>query len=192
MGADKYENEKLIRWGWPEDVWFHVDNLSSAHVYVRLKEGQTIDDIPPELIMDCAQLVKHNSIQGCKESSVDVVYTMWSNLKKTQAMVDGQVGFHDEKAVRKIRVEKKDNSITNRLTKTKTEAHPDFREMREERDRKEREVKREQERLKREREKEEAKRREELKKLKSYDSLMKPEKMTTNADAAGYDSDDFM
>lgn len=44
---------------------------------------------------------------------------MWSNLKKTQAMVDGQVGFHDEKAVRKIRVEKKDNSITNRLTKTK-------------------------------------------------------------------------
>lgn len=22
----------------PEDVWFHVDNLSSAHVYLRLKE----------------------------------------------------------------------------------------------------------------------------------------------------------
>ena len=35
MGRDKYENEDLIRWGWPEDVWFHVDKLSSAHVYLR-------------------------------------------------------------------------------------------------------------------------------------------------------------
>jgi len=36
VGRDKYENEDLIKWGWPEDVWFHVDNLSSPHVYVRL------------------------------------------------------------------------------------------------------------------------------------------------------------
>jgi len=21
MGEDKHENEQLIRWGWPEDVW---------------------------------------------------------------------------------------------------------------------------------------------------------------------------
>ena len=31
-------DEELIKWGWPEDVWFHVDKLSSAHVYLRLKE----------------------------------------------------------------------------------------------------------------------------------------------------------
>jgi hypothetical protein len=36
MGKDKHENEGLIKHGWPEDVWFHVDNLSSAHVYLRL------------------------------------------------------------------------------------------------------------------------------------------------------------
>ncbi|RYG51703.1 DUF814 domain-containing protein [archaeon] len=36
VGRDKYENEELIRWGWPEDVWFHVDNISSPHVYVRM------------------------------------------------------------------------------------------------------------------------------------------------------------
>lgn len=29
-------DEELIKWGWPEDVWFHVDKLSSAHVYLRL------------------------------------------------------------------------------------------------------------------------------------------------------------
>lgn len=36
---DKYENEDLIKYGLPEDVWFHVDDLSSAHVYLRMKPG---------------------------------------------------------------------------------------------------------------------------------------------------------
>ncbi|RTG88722.1 uncharacterized protein DC041_0010460 [Schistosoma bovis] len=63
MGEDKHENDELIRWGWPEDVWFHVDALSSAHVYLRLKEGETLDDVPTAVIQDCAQLVKENSIQ---------------------------------------------------------------------------------------------------------------------------------
>ena len=36
MGRDKFENEELIKHMWPEDVWFHVDDLSSAHVYLRL------------------------------------------------------------------------------------------------------------------------------------------------------------
>ena len=30
MGRDKYENEDLIKHSLPHDVWFHVDNLSSA------------------------------------------------------------------------------------------------------------------------------------------------------------------
>ncbi|CBY24700.1 unnamed protein product [Oikopleura dioica] len=25
MGRDKFENEALIHNGWPEDLWFHVD-----------------------------------------------------------------------------------------------------------------------------------------------------------------------
>ncbi|XP_014645406.1 PREDICTED: coiled-coil domain-containing protein 25 isoform X2 [Ceratotherium simum simum] len=64
MGKDKYENEDLIKYGWPEDIWFHVDKLSSAHVYLRLHKGEKIEDIPKEVLMDCAHLVKANSIQG--------------------------------------------------------------------------------------------------------------------------------
>lgn len=30
MGSDKYENEDLIKYGIPEDIWFHVDDMSSA------------------------------------------------------------------------------------------------------------------------------------------------------------------
>ena len=64
MGRDKFENEDLIAYGWEEDVWFHVDNLSSAHVYVRLREGETWDRIEEALLIDCAQLTKANSIEG--------------------------------------------------------------------------------------------------------------------------------
>lgn len=39
MGKDKHENEDLIKYAWNEDVWFHADSYSSAHVYIRLKEG---------------------------------------------------------------------------------------------------------------------------------------------------------
>lgn len=59
-----------------------------------------IDDIPAAILEDAAQLVKANSIQGNKMNDVDVVYTLWSNLKKTPAMEVGQVGFHKDKEVR--------------------------------------------------------------------------------------------
>ncbi len=67
-----------------------MDDLSSAHVYLRLPKDSTLDDIPAETLEDCAQLVKANSIQGCKLSTVDVVYTPWANLRKTASMEVGQ------------------------------------------------------------------------------------------------------
>ena len=56
-----------------------------------------IKDIPEKVMQDMCLLVKHKSIEGVKKAEVDVVYTMWSNLKKTNEMVAGQVGFHNEK-----------------------------------------------------------------------------------------------
>ncbi len=46
MGKDKYENEKLIEFAWEEDIWFHVDKLSSAHVYLRMKKGEKFEELP--------------------------------------------------------------------------------------------------------------------------------------------------
>ena len=118
MGKDKYENEDLIKFGLPEDLWFHVDDHSSAHVYLRLRKDQKLDDVSPETIMECAQLVKANSIEGCKLHSVYVIYTRWRNLKKTASMVPGQVSYHDPLKVKRLLVEK-NNSIVNKLNKTK-------------------------------------------------------------------------
>jgi hypothetical protein len=38
--------------------------MSSAHVYLRVARGETMEDLTPEVLEDCAQLVKANSIMG--------------------------------------------------------------------------------------------------------------------------------
>ena len=45
-----------------------------------------MDDVPLAVIEDAAQLVKANSISGNKMNDIDVVYTMWANLHKTESM----------------------------------------------------------------------------------------------------------
>lgn len=126
MGKDKEENEVLIKYGLEKDVWFHVDKLSSAHVYVRLQEGQKWDSLPEELVNDCAQLTKANSIEGNKKDNITVIYTPWANLKKDGSMVAGQVGFKDSRQVKKILIAQRENAIINRLNKTKVEKFPDL------------------------------------------------------------------
>jgi hypothetical protein len=87
-----------------------------------MPDGATWDTIPSEVIHDCAQLVKANSIEGCKKNSVRIVYTPWSNLNKQGDMAIGQIGFRNHGLLRYVTVEKK-NEIVNRLNKTKKE-HP--------------------------------------------------------------------
>ncbi|KAK1026850.1 hypothetical protein LTR33_017560, partial [Friedmanniomyces endolithicus] len=124
-----------------KDIWFHVDNLSSAHIYLRLPPPHSPDqwkNIPEELLTDCAQLTKANSIEGNKKDNVTVIYTPWSNLKKSGSMATGQVGFKDQKMVRRVYVEQRENAIVNRLNKTKVEKYPDLRQEKADREKEER------------------------------------------------------
>ncbi|MCJ1243504.1 hypothetical protein MMC30_000701 [Trapelia coarctata] len=122
VGKDKTENEELIKYGWDED--FHADNLSSAHIYLRLETGQSWENISKELVEDCAQLTKANSIEGNKRDNVTVIYTPWSNLKKDGSMAIGQVGFHDPKKTKRILLPTRINATINRLSKTRSEIPP--------------------------------------------------------------------
>ncbi|XP_073125576.1 uncharacterized protein [Henckelia pumila] len=184
MGLDKYENEELIKYGLIEDIWFHVDKMSSAHVYLRLNKGQTIDNIPEGVLEDCVQLVKANSIQGNKVNNIDVVYTPWQNLKKAPSMEVGQVGFHNTKMVRTVRVEKRINEIVNRLNRTKVERTPDLKAEREAVNAAERSERKQQLRDKKRREDLEKLEKDRQAELRSYKNLMVAEKMTSNKDIA--------
>ena len=127
MGRDKFENEDLIKYHWAEDIWFHVDDLSSAHVYLRYPVPGTkhkpitdLKEIPEELVAECCQLVKANSIEGCKKHSVKVVITFAANLRKEASMKTGQVGYKDKKLVMHTSVDK-EKAIVKALEKTRKE-----------------------------------------------------------------------
>jgi len=105
---------------------FHVDNFSSAHVYLRTKTPITsYDDLPAKAVIECAQLTKDNSIEGCKKSEVVVIYTWASNLLKNDTMETGAVSFHNRKLIVNLDVAK-EKEILKRINKTKNEAHPDL------------------------------------------------------------------
>lgn len=189
MGKDKFENELLIKYGMPEDVWFHVDAMSSAHVYLRRKRGETtLEGLDPGVLQDCAQLVKHNSIKGRKLPAVHVSYTMWSNLKKTNGMVEGQVGFHSQRAVQRVHIET-DREIVRRVSKTMVEREPDLAKEKSDRDALERREQREKEAAARAIEEAAIKKSKEEAKLRSYDSLFADYKKSKDDSDDSDDSD---
>ncbi|KAE8147091.1 hypothetical protein BDV25DRAFT_161117 [Aspergillus avenaceus] len=196
VGKDKFENEDLIKYGLDKDVWFHVDNLSSAHVYLRLRDGESWDNIPQPLLDDCAQLTKANSIEGNKKDNITVIYTPWSNLMKDGSMATGQVSFHNQKLVRKVFVRLRENVIVNRLNKTRVEKFPDFRADKEEYLKKKQKEERKNREGQRAKEKQEKREREQLKwqKEHAYDDLMSEENVqgSSNQDRDPDFLDDFM
>ncbi|WXC51210.1 hypothetical protein QX201_010911 [Fusarium graminearum] len=184
VGKDKFES------------MFHADKLSSAHIYLRMKEGQTWDALPEELVMDLAQLTKANSIEGNKKDNVTIIYTPWSNLKKDGSMEVGQVGFKDPRKVKRILVPQRENPIVNRLNKTKVEKKPDLKQ---ERDDRLKELRRRDQAVFLARKKEEAKQAQEWKEKKyqkdhAYDDIFTEELMagSSNQDRDENWEDDFM
>lgn len=142
MGRDKVENEDLIKYGDDDDVWFHVDKLSSAHVYLRLPAGMKWDQIPTKLLDDLGQLVKANSIEGNKKNNQTIIYTPWRNIKKQGDMAIGTVMFHNDQIVKRHHISQRDNAIVNRLNKTKREEKVDHEAVRQEREKERNRIKR--------------------------------------------------
>ncbi|ORY24992.1 hypothetical protein BCR39DRAFT_545508 [Naematelia encephala] len=193
MGRDKVENEELLKYGLPTDIWFHVDKLSSAHVYLRQPTSQPHgewDKLPVALVYDAAQLVKANSIQGNKKDNLTVIYTPFPNLKKTGDMAVGQVSFHSDKQVKRVHVATRDNVIVNRLSKTKVEREVDHESERQDRLREEGRRKKLEAAERKLREDEQKKAWEEEKKQRSYQGMFTDEAWEEHQQE--FDDDDFM
>ncbi|EGX87741.1 hypothetical protein CCM_09363 [Cordyceps militaris CM01] len=201
VGKDKFENEDLIKFGWEQDLWCvsppPSHKLSSAHIYLRMSDGQKWDALPEELITDLAQLTKANSIEGNKKDNITIIYTPWSNLKKDGSMDVGQVSFKNPRLVKRVLVAERENPIVNRLNKTRTEVkQPDLKQEKDDHDK---ELRRKANAALQIKQKEEARQAQEWKEKKwqkdhAYDDLFTEENMdmqsNQNRDADW--EDDFM
>lgn len=130
MGRDKVENEPLIHKLHPKNLWFHVDKHSSAHVYLQLtqeQQAQRFEDLslPEPLLQQLAQLTKANSIKANKLNNIVVIYTPVDNLRSDGLMDVGTVTFVNPQKIKRVLVAKKENSIVNKLNKTKREVSTD-------------------------------------------------------------------
>ncbi|PNP59740.1 hypothetical protein THARTR1_00619 [Trichoderma harzianum] len=187
MNSYHYELEQMLKHN-AERASFHVDKLSSAHIYLRMQPGQTWDNLPEELVMDLAQLTKANSIEGNKKDNITVIYTPWSNLKK-----DGSMD------VKRVLVPHRENPIVNRLNKTKVEKKPDLKAERDDMLKELRKRDQAAQLIKARNKKEEQRQAQEWKEKKwqkdhAYDDLFTDENMasSSNQDRAEDWEDDFM
>lgn len=189
MGKNKFENEDLIRFAHPEDVWFHVSDHSSAHVYLRMEvqpfESRAggryvdLDNLPPQSVEECMQLTKANSIEGCKKSEVQIIFTPATNLLKTPDMDIGQVDFKNRSLTR-IRTIQTDRNMIKALAKQRTESYPNLSLLRDQREEKELSDKRAFDKQRRKTEAEIAVKEREEEDQRTYASFMLRENMTSN------------
>lgn len=111
-------------------------------------------------------------------------------------MATGQVSFHNPKLVRKVLVRTRDNTIVNRLNKTRVEKYPDLRAEKDEFLKKMRRDERKTREQQWEKEKQEKREREQLKWQKdhAYDEMFSADNMeaSTNQDRDPDFLDDFM
>lgn len=124
VGKDKFENDMLIKYGYRElnYMWFHADKYSSGHVYLKMHpDEKDLADVPQEVINDCLQLCKSESIQGNKLPQCTILYTPWHNLRKNRYMKPGEVSFKSLKYCKRKECFARDNKILNRLSKTRVE-----------------------------------------------------------------------
>jgi hypothetical protein len=170
---------------------FHADKHSSAHYYLRLKDGETIDDIPEEVLSDICQMTKESSKDGRKLDDIRIIYTLASNLKskntfflnfkETGDMETGEVGFHNRKNVKYYMVRTKNSDALKRLIKTREEREIDMnKELETYLSDQKRKLKMKEVEAKR-LAKQEIEDRKKLKEMKDYSTLMKKENMKSNS-----------
>lgn len=126
MGKDKFENDPLIKKSNSKNLWFHVDKFSSAHLYIQMSpELQEVDfqllELPEDLLTQIGQLTKANSIKANKLNNITIIYTPVDNLHTDGSMDTGTVTFKNPQKIKRIHIAKRENSIVNKLNKTKTE-----------------------------------------------------------------------
>jgi predicted ribosome quality control (RQC) complex YloA/Tae2 family protein len=80
IGRNAKSNEQIIKMSHPESLWFHINNISSAHIIFETKG----DDIPKRYINQVALKLfnyKNNLPKNC-----NVIYTKVKNVKLTNVL----------------------------------------------------------------------------------------------------------
>jgi predicted ribosome quality control (RQC) complex YloA/Tae2 family protein len=80
IGKNAKGNEEIIKKCHPESLWFHLNNISSAHIILESKG----DDIPKRFINQVASILFNTKTNIPYKSNV--IYTQVKNVKLTNTL----------------------------------------------------------------------------------------------------------
>ncbi|KAJ3425095.1 protein of unknown function duf814 [Anaeramoeba flamelloides] len=103
IGENANENERLYQSSSQNDLWFHLQNVSSAHgiLVISNKSKVKLSTIKQD-ILEAAMLIKHFSKQKNNHIS-KVIYCYNKNIKKTPNGQTGQVSLGKKPSVLSVR-----------------------------------------------------------------------------------------
>lgn len=90
VGKNNKQNDYLtLKFAKKDDLWFHAQKIHGSHVILRTNGN---DEIPEEVIYECAKLAKENS-KGKNSSVVPVDYCEVKFVKRSQSGKLGMVNY---------------------------------------------------------------------------------------------------
>ena len=99
IGKNNIQNDYIsLRFSNPNDIWFHTQKIHGSHVLLRNSENLEIDEIPENVLFNCAKLAKENS-KAFSGLNVCVDYCYAKFVKKVNGAKPGMVIYNNFKTI---------------------------------------------------------------------------------------------
>ena len=99
IGKNNMQNDYIsLRLSNPNDIWFHTQKIHGSHVLLRNSENLEIDEIPENVLFNCAKLAKENS-KASTSLNVSVDYCYAKFVKKASGSRPGMVIYNNCKTI---------------------------------------------------------------------------------------------
>ena len=98
LGENAQDNFDIIDQSEPDDIWFHMSNISSCHVIVKIPLNKKLDKKQiHKIIVQGAEICKqHSKLKSQK--GAEITYTKIKNITKTDIV--GKVELSEHKTIR--------------------------------------------------------------------------------------------
>lgn len=96
LGENSRDNWDIIDISSQNDMWFHLDNVPSPHVILKITNNKK--KINKQTIIYCCSLCKENS-KYCNHKKITAIYTEIKNISKGK-----EIGSVFTKKIKKIKI----------------------------------------------------------------------------------------
>ena len=99
IGKNNIQNDYIsLKFANPNDIWFHAQKIHGSHILLRNPENLDIDEIPENVLFNCAKLAKENS-KASDSLNICIDYCFAKFVKKASGEKPGMVIYNNFKTI---------------------------------------------------------------------------------------------